>query len=251
MSGLVTHTALASLVMISFAPARAWAPETRVEMLDEAVRLMPASLRLALENRRDALLGGMLEPMIAEDGPEHRPPWAAGTLDEQLEREVAALLETLREPVEFDLLARRFGGLAHWVLDAGFPPGASEGDGATRYAHFAAFCDSRRKRFPFVFYGHEDARLEAADYRDFALRVMRTASENDRTLERVYAAAGDPPDASHFGDRSVPFAIGALSYSQSITHVVRLWVSVWERAGGDMGRMPYWKQDPTGTVGRR
>ena len=43
------HRVLALALLTScLAPAAAWAPETRVRMTDEAVRLMPISLRLAL-----------------------------------------------------------------------------------------------------------------------------------------------------------------------------------------------------------
>ena len=55
-------------------------------MADEAVRFMPASLRLALEKHRESLLRGLLEPMVHEDGPAHQPPWSGGTLDRQLEQ---------------------------------------------------------------------------------------------------------------------------------------------------------------------
>ncbi len=57
-------------------PALAWAPETRVRQIDEAVRLLPASLRLALESHRRALLRGVLEPMKQEDHADHRAPWS-------------------------------------------------------------------------------------------------------------------------------------------------------------------------------
>jgi hypothetical protein len=240
MGGFPQRPALAILLAVSLSPAVAWAPETRVRMVDEAARLMPAGLRAALENHREALRRGMLEPMVREDGPEHRPPWARGTLDAAVEREALGLLEILGHPTAFDEIARRFGRVAHYVADAGFPPGASKRGGSERYAHFSAFCEDRRARFPFVFYGHDDETLAAGNWRGFALRVMEQASQGDRELARAYAAAGDPPDPAAFDDRSVPFAIGSLSYSRTITHIVRIWLGIWQRAGGDMGRIPYW-----------
>lgn len=221
--------------------ARAWVPETRIQMIDEAVRLMPASLRIALERQREALLRGMLEPMIAEDSPEHRPAWAEGRLDAAMEGEARALIDSLGRPGSFADVARRFGALAHYVVDAGFAPLAGGSADERRYTHFAAFCESRRERFPLVFYGHDDPDLGAGDYRAFALRLLEQAREDDRTLARAYAAAGDPPDPRAFDDRSVPFAIASLSYSRSITNVVRAWLAAWESADGDLGRTPYRK----------
>jgi hypothetical protein len=236
--------ALAGSILLSASAASAWAPETRVRMVDEAVRFMPASLRLALENNREPLLRGMLEPMRAEDGPEHRPPWSDGSLDSRLEQSAKQLLTLLGEPTSFADISVAFGNLAHYILDAGFPPGMTDGDGATRFGHFAEFCESRRERFPLVFYGHEDPNLAGCDYRAFGVSVMTRAMTEDRLLSRAYAAAGDPPNPSAFDDRSVPFAVGSLSYSRSVTDIVRIWLAVWNQAGGDMGRTPYSERRP-------
>ncbi len=237
------RTPIAGLVLFAALPALAWSPETRIRMADEAVRFMPPTLRSVLETHREQMLRGMLSPLAREDDAEHRPPWAEGTLDAQLEAEVAALLEALGDQPRFAEVARRFGAVAHYVMDAGFPPGASDGDGADRYAHFAEFCESRRERFPLVFYGHEDPALDERDYRGFALVVMRRAREEDKQLARAYAKAARTPSPLWFDDRSVPFAVGSLSYSRSVTDVVRTWLTVWEQAHGDMGRTPYLQQN--------
>lgn len=222
-------------------PAGAWTPRTRVHMVDEAVRLMPGSLRIALQGHRERLMRGVLQPMVEEDGAGHKPPWAEGTLDVEIDARATALLEALSRRTPFGELAQDFGELAHYVLDAGFPPGMSDSDGARRYAHFSAFCESRYERFPLVFYGHEDEALDHDDYREFALNAMQRARREDAELSRAYAAAGDPPDAAAFDDRSIPFAVGSLSYSRTVNEIVRVWLSVWERAGGDVGRTPYRK----------
>ncbi len=242
MTGLRLLPALAAATFLSLAPAAAWAPETRASFVDEAVRLMPASLSKALEHHRRPLLRGMLSPMTGEDGAQHRPPWAEGTLDAQIEAEVAALAAAVERAAPFEEIAERFGALAHYVADAGFPPGVTDGDGATHYEHFKAFCHARSERFPVVFYGHEDAQLAARDYRGYAASVMRRAMLDDRTLSRTYAEAGDPPHPSAFDDRSVPFAVASLSYSHTFTDIVRVWIAAWDQVGGDMARTPYRKR---------
>ena len=234
---------LAAGILLVFAmwaawPASAWVPETRVRMIDEAVRFMPPSLRLALETHRKELLAGMLGPMKTEDAPDHRAPSQDGTLDAAVSTEAAKLAAMLEKQTPFSEIAEQFGRLAHYVLDTGFPPGVSA-DGESRYRHFGEFCESRRKRFPLVFYGHDDERLAAGDYRGYALETIERAVQNDAQLAEVYARDADHAHASNFDDRSVPFAIASLSYSRSINDVVRVWLSVWESAGGDMGRTPY------------
>lgn len=229
----------ALLIATLFAlPARGWSPETRIAMADETLRLMPPGLREALSNERRAFLRGLLSPM-ARDGADRRPPWSGGHLERALAESASGLSGALARPTPFPELARRFGEVAHFVFETGFPPGMTRTDGASRYAHFAKFCESRRFKFPLVFYGHADPTLLRDDYRAFALASMARAGEDDRELSRTYAAAGDPPRASAFDDRSVPFAVASLAYSRTINDLARLWLHLWSAAGGDMEHTPF------------
>lgn len=236
-----TGLALAvTLALASLAPAaRAWTPATRARMTIEAVGFMPASLRLALDGYREAILRGALEAMTEEDAPAHRPPWDSGTLDQEVASRADALIRSVRERAPFHEVARRFGELAHFVADTGFPPNAGGPTGAARYAHFAELCESRREKFPLVFYGHEEPFLSRGDFRGFAQRALERARSEDRELARAYAAAGDTLDGFAFDDRSVPFAVASLSYSHTVTDIVRAWLAAWRRAEGDLGRTPY------------
>jgi hypothetical protein len=231
---------LAALVLVVTAPPTlAWTPQTRIKMVEDAIRLMPESLSLALESHHDNVRRGAVAPMADEDDPAHHPPWSGGTLDAEIATRAESLVVEISEMKSFKAVAERLGELAHFIADAEFPPGASGSDGAGRYPHFSDFCASRREKFPVVFYGHENGALASGDYRAFALAILERSKLNDDELARAYAAAGDPPDPSHFDDRSVPFAVGSLSYSHAVTDIVRAWLAVWERAGGDVGRTPY------------
>lgn len=220
-------------------PARAWSPELRVRMVDEAVRFMPASLRLALEGRRELLLRSMLEPLTEADRTARRPPWDGGALDRTLAAEAEALVAGLRQGGSFDETIARFGRLALWVEEASWPPAMGSGATEERRRHFTAFCDSRLPRFPLVFYGHAQPDLARGDFRAFARTTMERARAEDAHLARAYERAGSPPDPAHFDDRSVPFAVGSLAYSRTVTDIVRAWLAAWENGGGDMGRTPY------------
>jgi hypothetical protein len=215
----------------------AWAPETRVRMADEAVRFMPPSLRQALETHRTELLRGVLNPMKLEDEPDHRVS-GGGTLDQRIAAEAAKLQTMLREATPFPRIAQQFGTLAHYVFDAGFPPGVTAG-GESRYHHFADFCKDRTERFPLVFYGHENAALARQDYRAYALEMIERSTASDQKLAYTYEQNTGHEHASAFDDRSVPFAVASLCYSHSVNDVVRVWLTVWENAPGDMGRTPY------------
>lgn len=228
--------------------ARAWTPVTRVQLTDASIPFMPASLELALKRHREDVRRGMLEPLTREDSPAHLPPELGGTLDQSLADAAAAVGEAVQHPetIRFAELARRFGVLAHYVSDAGFPPVVSGPDGAARYGHFGKFCETRRDKFPLVFYGHADSDLARGDFTAFARRILARSRREDANLARAYAAAGAPPDPAAFDDRSIPFAIGSLSYSRTVNDIVRAWLAAWERAGGDLGKTPYVTAPPSG-----
>ena len=232
-------TALTVASVWSTPPARAWDPQTRIRIVDEAVRFMPLSLRLALERHRDPLMRGMLVSLTEAPPEALAPPWQGGTLQAGLDRSARQLGSGLKEGVPFSEVARRFGHLALYVTEAGFPPAMAQDLATERRTHFSSFCEDRRPKFPLVFYGHDDEALTGGDYAGFATEVMEWAAQQDANLARAYRLAGSPPDPSHFGDRSIPFAVGSLAYSRSVTHLVRAWLTVWQRAGGDMGATPY------------
>lgn len=233
--------ALLLILTLGVPHARAWTPATRIRMADEAVRLMPPSLRLALEHNREEILRGLLEPLTAEDGPAHRPSWDGGTLEIEIASRSAALEEAVRKGKSFRSIARAFGALAHFVGDAGFPPAAAGSAGAARYSHFSDFCESRMNRFPLVFYGHEDDDLQKGETGAFARRIAERSRAEDAELARAYARAGSPPDPAAFDDRSVPFAVGSLAYSRAVTDLVRAWLAAWGGARGDLQGTPYLK----------
>ena len=230
---------LALLFVASAAPAFAWTAATRVVMIDDAVKLMPPSLRKVLEKRRNDLRRGMLEPMTQEDALAHRPPWDDGTLDASVDAAARDLVSGATTRVSFHDVARRFGVLAHFVADAGFPPAAAGPAGATRYAHFAALCQTRRPRFPLVFYGHGNDALARDDFKGFTLQILERARTEDANLARAYAEAPNWSDAASFDDRSVPFAIASLSYSRTVTDIVQAWLAAWRDCHGDLGGTPY------------
>ena len=230
---------LAAAISVATTPGFAWTAATRVRMIDDAVKMMPPTLRHVLEARRDSVLEGMLTPMTAEDAPPHRPPWDAGPLPISVDSAARDVVTAANGQVSFREVARRFGILAHFVADAGFPPGAAGAPGAPHYAHFAAFCESRRGRFPLVFYGHDNPMLARGDVKAFTLAILERARAEDATLARAYAAAPSWDDPASFDDRSVPFAIASLAYSHSITDIVQAWLNAWRRCHGDLGGTPY------------
>ncbi len=231
-------TVLALLVFLAgVTPSAAWTAQTRIRMVDDAVKMMPRSLRTLLLTHREALLRGALEPMATEGGPEHAP----GRLPTRAEESSDRLVQAVNDQEPFSRIAGHFGGLAHIVADAGFPPLAAGEEGAGHYDDFARFVERRMEKFPLVFYGHGSFREEALDRDRYIRQVLARSAEHDRRITAIYARAGDPPSPALFDDRSVPFAVGSLSYSRTVNDIVRIWLDAWNRAHGDLGRTPYLK----------
>lgn len=231
----------AVVALLAFAPrpAQAWTAVTRVAMVDDAMKLMPTALREVLERRRNDVRRGMLEPMTLEDSPAHRPPWDGGTLEASVDAAARDLVSGADTRVSFHDVARRFGVLAHFVADAGFPPAAAGQAGAARYGHFASLCQTRRERFPLVFYGHDNDALGKYAYKAFTLGILDRARAEDANLARAYAAAPSWNDPAAFDDRSVPFAVASLSYSHTVTDIVQAWLAAWRQCHGDLGGTPF------------
>ena len=220
----------------------AWAPQTRVELVDRAIQFMPPALRLAMEQHREEIRRGMLEPLLDEDSTAHRPLQSGGSLETSIVRAADGIVSAVAKPERFSELCRRFGELAHYVADAGFPPGTAGPEASFRYHNFGEFIESRKAKFPLVFYGLADPDLAKHDFAAFAARSVSRSRHEDGNLARAYLAAGMPPDPAAFDDRSIPFAVGSLSLSRTVTGIVRAWLAAWEQAGGDLGRTPYVQQ---------
>lgn len=230
---------VALILIVAASPAFAWTAATRIVMIDDAIKLMPISLRKVLEKRRNDVLRGTLEPLTQEDALPHRPPWENGGIEASVDAAARDLVSGVTTRTSFRDVAWRFGVLAHYVADAGFPPGAAGAAGAPRYAHFAALCETRRPRFPLVFYGHGNTALSKEDFKSFTLTILERARAEDVILARAYAQAGDRNDTAAFDDRSVPFAIASLSYSHAVTDVVQAWLAAWRECNGDFGGTPF------------
>src|SRR5262245_35821009 len=86
--------------------ALAWTAPTRVRMVDDALKLLPPTLRKVLENRRKEVLRGMLLPMTGEDAAGHRPPWDRGSLDASIDDATKELVASVGTD-SFDEVAER------------------------------------------------------------------------------------------------------------------------------------------------
>jgi len=229
--------------------ASAWTTATELRVAREAVRLMPLALKTILEVRGAELAAGVREGAFQEGSPEHtlnpgqRGPTAATRL-ETITSEIVAMIDG---HVPFATVARRMGVAAHIVCDLNNPLHVSAEDpGEARYAlDYAQYVETNLGKFPLVFYGWANANLDApvgsrrGGVAAFAAETAQRARSYYAPIGRAYDPAATSPLTERFDVRSLPFGVGSLSYSNSVTDTARLWLHIWKRAHGDLRGTPY------------
>jgi len=228
----------------------AWTGPMDARVVREAVRLMPLSLKGILEGHLDDLNAGARQSAEDETSPWHQQdpgqttPCAAARV-EDLATSVVSMIDG-HQP--FGDVARQMGEIAHFIGDLNNPLQVSSDDAReARYAgDYAEYVESNLDKFPLVFYGWKEATLDgpgAAGPRAFSEQIASRARRYYARLGQAYAP-GDPATVSQrFDVRSLPFGIGSLSYSHSVSDTARIWLSIWERAHGDVRGTPYLARD--------
>jgi len=224
-------------------PAFAWTNASRVRMVDDALRLLPSSLRELLANRRAVLVAAVATPGSPEDQPDHwqHPDGAYGTAAARAEtdaRELAAAVDA-HEPMA--RIVARFGRLAHWVGDVNDPLHTGDRDPRLKryYADYQKYLEGQIPRFRLVFLGYRSDLLTRSGPRQFLMASAARSREYARPIGRAYTAEGARVSAQMFDERSLAFGVGSLAYSNAVNDIVRVWLWSWERCHGDTSGTPY------------
>lgn len=226
--------------------ASAWTTVMESRVAYEATRLMPSSLRGILEAHAEDLNAGLREAATDEASPWHRqdPGQEAPSAAAKVEELASGIVSMIDGHSPFAGIARKMGALAHFIGDLNNPLQVSRNDPReAEYAEdYAEYVESNLGRFPLVFYGWKEASLDNAGPcgpRRFSKQVSSRARRYSQHISKAYAA--DNPEAleRRFDVRSLPFGIGSLSYSHSVTDTARIWLHVWRRAHGDIRGTPY------------
>ena len=239
-------------------PALAWTDESRVELVQSAVRLMPESLRDLMIHHERELLDGVLHPGSAEDQPEHwqHPDGRYGAAALTAEEEAQALIASVDGRARFGSIMHRFGKLAHWVSDVNNPLHAGDPDPRLKayYRDYQGYLRQQMASFPLVFEGYRSDTLTGAGPAAYLMESAERARGYARAVARAYDDEGKRLSAQAFDVRSLPFGVGSLSYSHAVSDITRVWLWTWEQAHGDTTRTPLplvpVAKDQTGKKGR-
>lgn len=237
---------LAALVFLHLAGPReslAWSPALHHDVVDQAGRLMPASLQRILAENLGRLHDGAAAPLATNDAGYLRAglPGSRGTLDETVQSQVQRVLDLLVSRAPMSTIAYELGVLSHYVTLANTPAVAGSAD--VREADWAdafeRFTESRVPRFRLVFDGYWSPSLGKDDVRGFVRECRARSGRHYDVLSMMYVKADGTIAANDFDDRSPVFGVAALSYSHAIGDTAKIWLYAWIRANGDTTGLPF------------
>lgn len=233
---------VAVMLSWSFAPAMAWTEATRLRMLADALKVAPPGLAAILKKHRAEMERGMTAPSAYETEEVHFLRAEGGGL--------AADAVVLKTKQAKDLLARkgqlaRFafeaGALAHLVSDVSFPLNASDADPREPLVRegYRAMIERSLDKILFVLDPAPAPLPDSNALRSYLLESARRAARSYPRIAPAFKDDGTPVNAQAVDERSVPFGVAALAYSQAVNDVARVWALLWREAGGDMtGAVP-------------
>jgi hypothetical protein len=245
---LIAGIAASAVCLTAGSRADAWTPPLRERAALEAIRMMPAALRLLLERHRDALLAGVHEASGAEREPAHNllPRQTGVSAATDLRDAVLAAIKGIDKHAPFSVVAQRFGRVAHYIGDLNNPLRVSDADPreAQWEKDYAAYVESNLAAYPLVFHGWDNAPLDGdGPAAERLLAFALTASDRARGyyphLKSAYDPASRIPVAVRFDVRSLPYGIGSLSWSHTVTDTARVWLFIWKQAHGDLYGTPW------------
>ena len=220
---------------LTSSPAGAWSDETRLRMVEDAAQLSPPALQHLFERYRRYLLRGMSTQMPEAKAGHFQNPDGSGRLVEAAAASIQEAVAALREQESLRRIAYRMGRVAHLVGDLNFPLASSDSDPReSLYAEdFALYIHRMLPKYRRTLERREPLGLDTPPLRDWALAAVERAREFYDPIGRSYWVNDTLMSSSSFDVRSIPFGIGALAYSRSVSDLAQAWTTIWRVAGGD------------------
>ncbi|MEE9217575.1 MAG: hypothetical protein V3U98_00755 [Acidobacteriota bacterium] len=231
----------AVVLVLCIAPAGAWTPETRAQMVRDAVSLSPPSLQRMLERYRRPLMRGMKTRVSEAEAGHFQHADGSGRLVEA----AATSLQTLRQALEsgeaLKRIAYRMGRVAHLVGDLNNPLASSADDPREAlYAEdFARYVERMLPKYRRTLKRREPAGLDDESLRAWARQAVERARELYEPIGRSYWIDGKLVRSESFDERSIPFGVGSLAYARAVNDLIQAWMVIWRESGGDVSGSLY------------
>jgi hypothetical protein len=159
------------------------------------------------------------------------------------EQETLALLQRKHALRRFTF---EMGALAHLTSDVSFPLNARDSDPREPLYRepYRIYIEGMLSKIPFVLDTAAAPRLDAGDTEGYLMDSALRAGANYERIGPAFKDDGTPRTPDAVDERSMPFGIASLAYSQAVNDIVRLWDHVWRLAEGDFSGQPYRQEAP-------
>ena len=206
-------------------------------MVRDALKVTPPALDAILDHYRREMERGMLAPSKHEEEEVHYQNVEGGGLAAAAAaRKSQEALALVSEKGRLKRFAFEMGTLAHLVSDVSFPLNASDADPREPLYReaYRVYLESVLDKIPFVLDEAPSPVLDGGDIEGYLKESARRAGRGYASIGPAFRDDGTPRTPDALDERSIPFGIGSLAYSQAVNDIARIWTAVWRKSGGDM-----------------
>jgi hypothetical protein len=229
---------LFAILVLGVSPrAFAWSDATRLRMVKDALKVTPPALDAVLDHYRRELERGMLDPSKHEGEEVHyQNDDGGGLAAAAAARKSQEAVALLSEKGRLKRFAFEMGTLAHLASDVSFPLNASDADPREPLYReaYRAYLETVLDKIPFVLDETPAPALDRGDVEGYLRERAKRAGRGYASIGPAFKDDGTPRSPDALDERSVPFGLGSLAYSQAVNDIARLWAVVWQKGGGDM-----------------
>ena len=214
--------------------AQVWSATLHQVVVVKASTLIPPPLQRQILRYRQEILRGCLDVMRDGD--------AAGNDARGISAACDELVDALGSRTPFSRACYLLGRLSALVAEYDPPVEIAGGtpDGSL-WREFAEFVESEYSTFPLVINREGEGYLLKGSLSGYLDYVARRNADRRAALRR--ALSGEEPGRWR-DQRSLTYGLASLVYNDMVLDTARLWLFVWQQAGGGVGDAPYFKLRP-------
>ena len=247
-SSRAATVALMILAMAPAAPVFGWTDPTRLRMIRDALKVSPPALGSVLKAYEEDLVRGMIEPSQRENEEVHfqHADGREGLAAAAVARKMKDARTILLEKRSLERFAYEMGSLAHLVSDAAFPLNVSDADPREPLYReaYRVYIESKLEKIPFVLDRRPSKELEEGDVEAYIMAGVGVAAKSYPLIGPAFKDDGTPRTRDSLDERSVPFGIASVAYSQAASNIAQVWRLTWASVNGDMTGTPYLTDPP-------
>ena len=205
-----------------------WGPTIHQLVVVKATGLMPPPMKNQILRHREEILRGCLDVLREQRGsaPE------AGEIAELF----GAIKRDLNTKVHFSEICYKYGRLSALVVEYSSPlAGADRGSAGL----FRDFIRQENANFPLVISREGEGALRRGSLGDYLQYCSERNSRRGALLRTVLSSGGNPREWRN--QRSLAYGLASLLYNELVLDSARIWLLLWQEAGGDISLAPYFR----------